>query len=107
KYVETYNVPVVNNKIEKSLRKVMKKYGTNIIVHVGDNNGVDILTIQICDRLGIKYKVYRTDLNKHEEYAEFIRDEDIVREIDVLYSFPRDNSKETMTIIRLAKRQDI
>ena len=103
------------------LKDIMKKFGSNVVLHSGDCLGADALAFKYAKKLGWKnelhpplnpkYRAYCKGYDKiHPEKEYLARNRDIVDSSKFLIAFPKDPSKEeqrsgTWATIRYARKK--
>lgn len=73
----------------------------------GGARGADTLAEQFADRHNLPVKVYPADWKKFGKAAGIIRNDDIVKDSDVLFAFPLKGSVGTFDSIRKAYKKKI
>lgn len=89
------------------LKEIREKYGSSMKVHVGDCRGVDDFVRSHFAQEGTEVSIYKADWDVYGKSAGPIRNKKIVENSDVLYAFPRSNSRGTQSAMSEARRKGI
>lgn len=95
----------VDNKIRAMVFELVRKLGPNVVIVSGGAKGVDTWAVNAVKVLGYpKPIIFEADWIRYGNAAGYIRNELIIKEVDEVYAFSRNNSRGTRHSIRLAKR---
>ncbi len=80
---------------------------SDLIIHVGDATGLDSLVIRYCQEHNLKYKIFKARWDLYGKSAGPKRNEELIKDSNVLIAFPSVESKGTIHAINFAKKLNI
>lgn len=90
------------------IKNVLTTYNlNNKIINIGDAKGVDALVVKYCKENNIKYNIFYANWNKYGLKAGPIRNEELIKNTELLIAFPEKTSKGTISAINIAKKFNI